>query len=269
MFKIGEDSGLAAVLPAAGAAGVSDQSDVVRILSPCLDSDCDAVEAADRVCHLVQDEDLIARIHNEELPPDCYYQELELQLAILFPDSTEDGRHHVVALCAAFDTAAGFGLSFGIKKFQFMQKKVKLVGEIVGEDGRSPNPVLCEAIRKYPPINCLKDLQGFLGTTNYVRPHAGPSYSRIMAPLRALLKADAVWPMTREQLAAVEGLKGLVMEDHVLAVPNEQAAILAARAWQNGDPPAGCPYEAGADTSKIAMGGALGQAESPGGKLLF
>ena len=49
----------------------------------------------------------------------------------------------------------------------------------------------------------------------------------------------------------------LVVEDHHLAVPDEQAAILAARAWMNGEPPAGCPYEAGADTSKIAMGGVL------------
>ena len=53
----------------------------------------------------------------------------------------------------------------------------------------------------------------------------------------------------------------------MLAVPNERAAIEAARAWMNGDPPGGCPYEAGADTSKIAMGGLLGQAATPGGKL--
>ena len=88
-----------------------------------------------------------------------------------------------------------------------------------------------------------------------------------MAPLRPLLKADAVWPASKEQLAAIEGLKGLVVEDHLSTVPNEQAAIIAARAWQNGDPPAGCPYEAGADTLKIAMGGLLGQASTPGGKL--
>ena len=111
-----------------------------------------------------------------------------------------------------------------------MQKKVKLVGEIVGEHGRSPNPVLCEAIRNWPVINCLKDVQGFLGTTNYTRPHAGPSYSRVMAPLRPLLKVDGVWPMNKEQLKAVEDLKLLIREDHVLAVPNEQAAIIAARA---------------------------------------
>ena len=137
----------------------------------------------------------------------------------------------------------------------------------MGEHGRSPNPVLCEAIRNWPTINCLKDMQGFLGTANYTRPHSGPSYARVMAPLRPLLKADGVWPMNKEQLKAVEDLKLLIREDHVLAVPNEQAAIIAARAWQNGDPPAGCPYEAGVDTSKIAMGGVLGQASTPVGKL--
>ena len=41
-------------------------------------------------------------------------------------------------------------------------------------------------------ITNLKELQGFLGTCNYVRPHAGLKYSRIMAPLRPLLKADGV-----------------------------------------------------------------------------
>ena len=59
----------------------------------------------------------------------------------------------------------------------------------------------------------------------------------------------------------------MVVEDHLLAVPDEQSAIAAARAWMAGHPPTGCPYEAGADTSKIAMGGLLGQAEAPGGKL--
>ena len=62
-------------------------------------------------------------------------------------------------------------------------------------------------------------------------------------------------------------MKQLVVADHQLAVPNERAAIEAAQAWMNGDPPRGCPFEAGADTSKIAMGGVLGQAAEPGGKL--
>ena len=45
-------------------------------------------------------------------------------------------------------------------------------------------------------------------------------------------------------------------------------AIRAAAAWQSGSPPEGRPYEAGADTSKIAMGGAFGQCVEQNGKLL-
>ena len=41
-------------------------------------------------------------------------------------------------------------------------------------------------------------------------------------------------------------------------MPDEEAAIRAATAWQSGSPPEGRPYEAGADTSKLAMG-AMGQ----------
>ena len=107
----------------------------------------------------MQQEDLIAKIHNEELPPDSYYSELEEVWAVLFPKSTKDARRHIVALSAAFDTAAAFALSFGVKKFQFMQQWVKLVGEIVGVGGRMPNPALCEAIRNWPPIRNLNDLQ--------------------------------------------------------------------------------------------------------------
>ena len=86
-----------------------------------------------------------------------------------------------------------------------------------------------------------------------------------MAPLRPLLKADAVFPPNQAQLDAIEMMKKLVVEDHMLAVPDERSASAAARAWMNGDVPIGCPCEAGADTSKIAMGGVLGQASEPGG----
>ena len=63
----------------------------------------------------------------------------------------------------------------------------------------------------------------------------------------------------------MEGLKQIAIKATVLCVPDERAAIEAARAWNNGLSPAGLPYEAGADTSKIATGGVLGQAEIPWG----
>ena len=135
--------------------------DLENILSPGFPSD--GCNQTDKVFHLVQDEPLIARIHNEELPPDSYYEELAPYLQRKFPKADPDLVEHVVALAAAFDTASAFALSLGIKKFQFAQKAVKLVGEIVGEHGRQPNPALCEAIRKWSPVKTLKDLHAFLG----------------------------------------------------------------------------------------------------------
>ena len=149
----------------------------------------------EEIDHLIQDDDLIAKIHSEELPPDEYYDKLGPALSSKFPGADPLLVEHVVALTAAFDTATSFALSFGIAKFQLGQVKVKLVGEYVGREGRSPNPDLVSAIRSWPPINDLKELQSFLGTTNYARPHMGPAYARVAHPLRRLLSpSTAVWP---------------------------------------------------------------------------
>ena len=55
-----------------------------------------------------------------------------------FPEADPALVEHAVPLVAAFDTGTAFALSFGIAKFQLAQSQVKLVGEIVGRDGRSP-----------------------------------------------------------------------------------------------------------------------------------
>ena len=57
------------------------------------------------------------------------------------------------------------------------------------------------------------------------------------------------------------------MGDHVLAVPDEAAAVEAAAAFVAGEPARGRPYELGADASKIAMGGVMGQCSEKNGKL--
>ena len=168
---------------------------------------------------------------------------------------------------AAFDVASRFGLSFGIAKFQLAQVEVKLVGELVGREGRKPNPDMIRCIKLWPPVKTLKDLQSFLGTMNFIRPHMPPNTAHIMHPLRALLKPGAAFPPTEEQQKAIQLIKDAASEHAILYVPNEEAAILAAASWNKGERKAGLPFEAGADTSKIAMGGAMGQCEYDGGPL--
>ena len=112
-----------------------------------------------------------------------------------------------MSVLIAFDTATTFAMSFGIAKFSLCQVEAKLVGEIVGRHGRKPNPAIVRAIKNWPPVYTLKQLQEFLGTINYVRPHCGPEYCRVAAPLRPLLKKDAVFPPNEQQVAAIEALK--------------------------------------------------------------
>eukprot|EP00969_Alexandrium_andersonii_P118284 5231452-Alexandrium_andersonii.AAC.1 len=69
----------------------------------------------------------------------------------------------------------------------------------------------------------------------------------VAAPLRALLKPGAEFPPAQEQKVAIDAQKELLVESHKLAVPDEEASIRAAAAWQSGQPPDGRPYEAGAD----------------------
>ena len=102
------------------------------------------------------------------------------------------------------------------------------MGEIVGRFGRKANPACTDAVIKWPAVRCLKDLQSFLGTLNYIRPFCGPAFARVMHPLRATLKKDFQFPLDAKQLAAVEGLKGLVRDIQILHVPDEAAAIEAA-----------------------------------------
>ena len=108
--------------------------------------------------HLVQQDDEILKIHSEELPPDEYYDELRVVLSERFKGADPALVEHVVALVAAFDTAAAFGISFGVAKFQIAQTEVKLVGEIVGRKGRAANPACIEAVIDWPAVRCLKDL---------------------------------------------------------------------------------------------------------------
>ena len=53
---------------------------------------------SDEVYHLVQDDNVISHIHNEELPPDCYYDELKEVLRRKFPKASPGLIDHAVAL---------------------------------------------------------------------------------------------------------------------------------------------------------------------------
>ena len=154
--------------------------------------------------HLVQDEEVIAELLHCAVPPDEYYEKLAELWKEWWPKADPEVLTHMMSVLIAFDTATTFAMSFGIAKFSLCQVEAKLVGEIVGRHGRKPNPAIVRAIKNWPPVYTLKQLQEFLGTINYVRPHCGPECCRVAAPLRPLLKKDAVFPPNEQQVAAID-----------------------------------------------------------------
>jgi len=173
-------------------------------------------EEEESVFHLVQEEETIAELHHCTIPPDEYYEKLSVLWKEWWPKCNPALLIHMMSVLIAFDTATAFAMSLGIAKFDLAQEEAKLVGEIVGKNGRKPNPAIVRAIKNWPPIYTLKQLQEFLGTINYVRPHCGPAYCRVADPLRPLLKPTAVFPPNEAQIAALEALKELVLEHHYL-----------------------------------------------------
>lgn len=118
-------------------------------------------------------------------------------------------------------------------------------------------------------MHTLRELQALLGTANYVRAQAGPTYARISAPLKSSLKRRATFPPSDGQLAAIEAVKELFIKDHLLAIPDTMAALVVATAWLADEPPAGRPYEMGADTKRLRHRGCevplrQGKCEAPG-----
>lgn len=59
------------------------------------------------------------------------------------------------------------------------------------------------------------------------------------SPVRSLLKLGAQVPPDAEQHQAIEAVKDLRIQDHMLGVANEAAAIRAASAWLADEPPDG------------------------------
>ena len=69
-------------------------------------------------------------------------------------------------------------------ELELLKIKVKLLGEFVARASRQPDPIKVQAIKDWGKISCLKEVQEFLGTTNYSRLFMGPKYAAASEGLR-------------------------------------------------------------------------------------
>ena len=131
------------------------------------------------------------------------------------------------------------------EKCAFGQTTIKFLGHIVEEGRIRMDQDKVRAIQEWKTPTSLTELRSFLGLANYYRRFI-MRYSEKVLPLTELLKKTHIWEWTSQCQEAFEGMKKMLSEDPVLAMPDMLK-----------------PFEVQTDASDFALGGVLMQEGHP------
>lgn len=101
-------------------------------------------------------------------------------------------------LKSVLGVAKRFGLNINWQKCSFLQTRIEFLGYIVEKGTIRPSERKSETVMKFPQPKSIKQVQSFLGLTEYFHKFI-PSYSSIARPLSDLLRALQDLYLTREK----------------------------------------------------------------------
>ncbi|GFW01347.1 retrovirus-related Pol polyprotein from transposon 17.6 [Trichonephila clavipes] len=114
-----------------------------------------------------------------------------------------------------FEVAKKYGLEIKFKKCQFLKRKIEFLGHIVESGTIEPSPTKTLAVRKFPELTTIKQVQSFLGLTGYFRKYI-KDYSKIAKPLSDLTRKENLFVFGIQQKEAFEKLKKIMTEGPIL-----------------------------------------------------
>jgi len=94
---------------------------------------------------------------------------------------------------------------------------VKFLGVVIGPKGVEMQKEKVEGVLNWPVPRNVKEVQKFLGLTNYYRRFI-KDFARIAAPLHMLVRKEQKWKWEKEQEEAFEKLKAVFTMKPVLAI---------------------------------------------------
>ena len=103
-------------------------------------------------------------------------------------------------------------------KCKYALNKIKYLGNIISEEGLSPDPGKLQAIRDYPPPKSLKELRGFIGLCNYYRRRIN-NFSKYSKCLTDLTRKDVPFIWSEECEKSFNTLKQKLMSAPTVALP--------------------------------------------------
>lgn len=132
---------------------------------------------------------------------------------------------HDSRLEAVLQRALDNGVRFNKEKCVLGVEEVKYLGHVFDSKGMRPDGDRVKAIRDMPPPSCRKDLERFLGMTNYVSRFL-PNYAELAEPLRGLLKRDSEFQWYEIHTSAFERVKKCLMEAPTLRYYDPGEAVV-------------------------------------------
>ena len=105
------------------------------------------------------------------------------------------------------------------KKCEFEKSEILFLGHIISEGEIRHSPKKCSGLRDWPQPLCKKDVERFLGLTNYYRRFV-PGYASLARPLDKL-RGGGPWEWTHACEEAFTNLKNMLVDAPALAIPKD------------------------------------------------
>ena len=108
-----------------------------------------------------------------------------------------------------------YNLKLKPSKCQLMQTEVKFLGKIISRNGIFVNPDRIDAVKKWPRPKTRKEVESFIGFTNYLRDHI-QRFSELAEPLHRLTGTKNEFEWSEDQKSAFQSLKEALVHAVVL-----------------------------------------------------
>ncbi len=127
---------------------------------------------------------------------------------------------HVLQVLCMFDQ---HGLLTSVDKCEFNKESLEYLGFIIGKNGVSMHPSKLATISNWPLPHSVKEVQCFLGLTNFYQ-HFISHYASIAVPLYDLTCKDSPSPftLTSNAISAFHSLKSMFQSAPILIHHNPQ-----------------------------------------------
>ena len=123
---------------------------------------------------------------------------------------------HDAALNKVLENLSARGLTVNLPKCVFNTDCVKYYGMIFSAAGMQPDPVKVEALSQLAPPTNVTEVQSLLGMLNFCA-RLVPNFSTLTAPMRQLLRKDALFQWTTKQQSAFDTIVQWLQTEPVLS----------------------------------------------------